>query len=149
MYIFGQHDNHALYLALTIYLSLHDSSIYSVYFSKDLKACNCTVSNSSLIGGSGGAGWEGTALLHHGSAVKVGCLQFVFSIVDQAPDIQYGRGSGKETSQKSSSQSNTNCSSSISSRQSSMPLISSSQFLHSQSGNSLQLKTQFKFSQMS
>ena len=44
---------------------------------------NCKVSSSSLIGGSG-AGWEGTALLHHGSYIKVGCLQFVFSIVDQA-----------------------------------------------------------------
>ncbi|GFO43226.1 PHD finger protein 12 [Plakobranchus ocellatus] len=49
------------------------------------KPCNCKVSSSSLIGGSG-AGWEGTALLHHGSYVKVGCLQFVFSIVDHAPE---------------------------------------------------------------
>ncbi|XP_048745110.2 PHD finger protein 12-like [Ostrea edulis] len=47
------------------------------------KPCNCKASSSSLIGGSG-AGWEGTALLHHGSYVKVGCLQFVFSIVDHA-----------------------------------------------------------------
>ncbi|XP_067649895.1 PHD finger protein 12-like [Haliotis asinina] len=47
------------------------------------RPCNCRVSSSSLIGGSG-AGWEGTALLHHGSYIKVGCLQFVFSIVDQA-----------------------------------------------------------------
>lgn len=45
--------------------------------------CNCRGSSSSLIGGSG-AGWEGTALLHHGSYIKVGCIQFVFSIVDHA-----------------------------------------------------------------
>ncbi|XP_045172555.2 PHD finger protein 12-like [Mercenaria mercenaria] len=45
--------------------------------------CNCKGSSSSLIGGSG-AGWEGTAILHHGSYIKVGCIQFVFSIVDHA-----------------------------------------------------------------
>ncbi|ELT92679.1 hypothetical protein CAPTEDRAFT_228495 [Capitella teleta] len=42
--------------------------------------CNCKTSSSSLIGGSG-AGWEGTAVLHHSSTLKLGCLQFVFSIV--------------------------------------------------------------------
>lgn len=36
-----------------------------------------------MIGGSG-AGWEGTALLNHGSYIKFGCLQFVFSITDFA-----------------------------------------------------------------
>ncbi|XP_048853863.1 PHD finger protein 12-like isoform X2 [Brienomyrus brachyistius] len=41
--------------------------------------CGCRASSSSLIGGSG-AGWEGTALLHHGSSVKLGCLQFVFTV---------------------------------------------------------------------
>ncbi|XP_052238468.1 PHD finger protein 12-like isoform X2 [Dreissena polymorpha] len=45
--------------------------------------CNCKGSSSSMIGGSG-AGWEGTAILHHGSYIKLGCLQFVFSIVDHA-----------------------------------------------------------------
>nr|XP_006641114.1 PREDICTED: PHD finger protein 12 isoform X1 [Lepisosteus oculatus] len=45
--------------------------------------CNCKASSSSLIGG-GGAGWEGTALLHHGSYIKLGCLQFVFSITEFA-----------------------------------------------------------------
>lgn len=45
------------------------------------KPCNCKTSSSSLIGGSG-AGWEGTALLHHGSYIKCGCLQFVFSITE-------------------------------------------------------------------
>lgn len=47
------------------------------------RGCSCKASSSSLIGGSG-AGWEGTAILHHGSYIKLGCLQFVFSIVDQA-----------------------------------------------------------------
>ncbi|CAB1348055.1 unnamed protein product [Coregonus sp. 'balchen'] len=46
-------------------------------------SCNCKASSSSLIGGSG-AGWEGTALLHHGSYIKLGCMQFVFSIVEFA-----------------------------------------------------------------
>uniref|UniRef100_A0AAV2J6M2 PHD finger protein 12 n=1 Tax=Knipowitschia caucasica TaxID=637954 RepID=A0AAV2J6M2_KNICA len=45
--------------------------------------CGCKSSSSSLIGG-GGAGWEGTALLHHGSCVKLGCLQFVFSVTEFA-----------------------------------------------------------------
>uniref|UniRef100_A0A6Q2Y541 PHD finger protein 12 n=1 Tax=Esox lucius TaxID=8010 RepID=A0A6Q2Y541_ESOLU len=46
-------------------------------------SCNCKASSSSLIGGSG-AGWEGTALLHHGSYIKLGCMQFVFSIAEFA-----------------------------------------------------------------
>ena len=45
--------------------------------------CSCRASGSSLIGGSG-AGWEGTAVLHHGSFIKFGCLHFVFSIVESA-----------------------------------------------------------------
>nr|XP_033777581.1 PHD finger protein 12 isoform X2 [Geotrypetes seraphini] len=47
------------------------------------RPCSCKASSSSLIGGSG-AGWEGTALLHHGSYIKLGCLQFVFSISEFA-----------------------------------------------------------------
>ena len=47
------------------------------------RPCNCSASSSTLIGGSG-AGWEGTATLHHGSYIKMGCLQFVFSIVNQS-----------------------------------------------------------------
>ncbi|XP_038062063.1 PHD finger protein 12-like [Patiria miniata] len=47
------------------------------------RPCSCKVSSSTLIGGSG-AGWEGTAILHHGSYVKMGCLQFVFSLTDHA-----------------------------------------------------------------
>uniref|UniRef100_A0A8C7WWM9 PHD finger protein 12 n=1 Tax=Oryzias sinensis TaxID=183150 RepID=A0A8C7WWM9_9TELE len=48
--------------------------------------CGCKSSSSSLIGGSG-AGWEGTALLHHGSYIKLGCLQFVFSIAEFASKL--------------------------------------------------------------
>ncbi|NP_001080210.1 PHD finger protein 12 S homeolog [Xenopus laevis] len=47
------------------------------------QSCNCKASSSSLIGGSG-AGWEGTALLHHGSYIKLGCIQFLFSITEFA-----------------------------------------------------------------
>ncbi|KAJ8276609.1 hypothetical protein COCON_G00083610 [Conger conger] len=47
------------------------------------RPCGCKASSSSLVGGSG-AGWEGTALLHHGSYIKLGCLQFVFSITEFA-----------------------------------------------------------------
>ncbi|OCT94026.1 hypothetical protein XELAEV_18011689mg [Xenopus laevis] len=47
------------------------------------ESCNCKASSSSLIGGSG-AGWEGTALLHHGSYIKLGCIQFLFSVTEFA-----------------------------------------------------------------
>lgn len=65
---------------------------------KIVKACNCTTSSSNLIGGSG-AGWEGTALLHHGSYIKLGCAQFVFSITSQATKLP---SSGKASSSCSS-----------------------------------------------
>ncbi|KAM9320324.1 LOW QUALITY PROTEIN: PHD finger protein 12 [Gastrophryne carolinensis] len=51
--------------------------------SSHAQPCNCKASSSSLIGGSG-AGWEGTALLHHGSYIKLGCIQFLFSITEFA-----------------------------------------------------------------
>ncbi|KAM4702390.1 PHD finger protein 12 [Discoglossus pictus] len=51
--------------------------------------CNCKASSSSLIGGSG-AGWEGTALLHHGSYIKLGCIQFLFSITEFATRLPKG-----------------------------------------------------------
>ncbi|XP_065282734.1 PHD finger protein 12 isoform X3 [Dermacentor albipictus] len=38
------------------------------------RTCSCRVNPI------GAAGWEGTALLHHGSLIKLGCLQFVFSV---------------------------------------------------------------------
>uniref|UniRef100_A0A1A7W9T5 PHD finger protein 12 n=1 Tax=Iconisemion striatum TaxID=60296 RepID=A0A1A7W9T5_9TELE len=49
------------------------------------RSCSCKASSSRLIGGSG-AGWEGTSLLHHGSYIKLGCLQFVFSITEFASE---------------------------------------------------------------
>jgi PHD finger protein 12 len=42
------------------------------------KECNCKVKYTPLL--SNGGGWEGSAVLHHGSHIKMGCLQFVFSI---------------------------------------------------------------------
>uniref|UniRef100_A0ABM5ENQ0 PHD finger protein 12 isoform X1 n=1 Tax=Pogona vitticeps TaxID=103695 RepID=A0ABM5ENQ0_9SAUR len=56
------------------------------------RPCNCKASSSSLIGGSG-AGWEGTALLHHGSYIKLGCLQFVFSVTEFATKPPKGEAS--------------------------------------------------------
>lgn len=54
-----------------------------------LTRCNCKRGklkpgphNKSPNFGSGG--WEGGAVLHHGSHLRFGCLQFVFSIVDEA-----------------------------------------------------------------
>eukprot|EP00731_Ephydatia_muelleri_P023083 Em0015g666a len=44
-----------------------------------LSPCLCQHSASLLVG-STGRGWEGTALLHHGSRVQFGCLQFVVSM---------------------------------------------------------------------
>ena len=50
--------------------------------------CDCRTSSCSMVGGAGwggtGAGWEGTALLHHGSLIKMGCMQFLFSITEFA-----------------------------------------------------------------
>lgn len=43
------------------------------------KECQCSASASAIITGNG-AGWEGAALLRHGSHIKIGCLEFVFSI---------------------------------------------------------------------
>ncbi|GAA6225104.1 PHD finger protein 12 [Lates japonicus] len=63
--------------------------------------CTCKASSSSLIGGSG-AGGEGTALLHHGSYIKLGCLQFVFSITEFA---------GKQPKEEPTATSATSCAS--------------------------------------
>ncbi len=45
----------------------------------EYKACYCKRSASSLIG-SGGKGWEGGAVVTHGSKLRFGCIQFVLSI---------------------------------------------------------------------
>ncbi|AWO98455.1 putative PHD finger protein 12 [Scophthalmus maximus] len=76
--------------------------------------CTCKASSSSLIGGSG-AGWEGTALLHHGSYIKLGCLQFVFSITEFAskqpkeePTVTSATGCAGTSSSNSAAGANTN-----------------------------------------
>ncbi|XP_049581006.1 PHD finger protein 12 isoform X2 [Syngnathus scovelli] len=76
--------------------------------------CSCKASSSSLIGGSG-AGWEGTAMLHHGSYIKLGCLQFVFSITEF---------SSKQPKEEDSATPTTNCTSSSSSSSSSSSTFS-------------------------
>nr|XP_054749312.1 PHD finger protein 12-like [Lytechinus pictus] len=43
--------------------------------------CACR-GGSSVLQGDSKAGWEGSALLHHGSFIKIGCLSFVFSITE-------------------------------------------------------------------
>lgn len=45
-------------------------------------SCLCKRSASSLIGGSG-KGWEGSALVSHGSKLRFGCIQLVLSISDR------------------------------------------------------------------
>ena len=41
--------------------------------------CYCPPLNQDIEDG-GGSGCEGSALLHHGSLIKFGCLEFVFSV---------------------------------------------------------------------
>ncbi|XP_037313950.2 PHD finger protein 12 isoform X2 [Pungitius pungitius] len=81
-------------------------------------SCNCKASSSSLIGGSG-AGWEGTALLHHGSYIKLGCLQFVFSITEfaskQPKEEQTTAPTVSTTTTSNSSSSSSSSSSSVAS----------------------------------
>ena len=48
--------------------------------------CGCRASGSAVIGGSG-AGWEGSAPLSHGSLLKFGCIQFVFSITSYGQEV--------------------------------------------------------------
>ncbi|RWS29938.1 hypothetical protein B4U80_06651 [Leptotrombidium deliense] len=65
---------------VSVQVQSHISTVTSKE-SLNWKPCGCKVSCSTLIGGSG-AGWEGPAVLHHGSHIKLGCLQFVFSITN-------------------------------------------------------------------
>lgn len=46
----------------------------------DRMECSCMGKNFEEIKG----GWEGTAVLNHGSLLRFGCISFVFSIVDCA-----------------------------------------------------------------
>lgn len=47
-------------------------------------ACNCQSSASLVLCASNGGGWEGAAVLNHGSYVRMGCLQFTFGISSYA-----------------------------------------------------------------
>lgn len=49
---------------------------------KTNQPCLCKKSASSLIGTSG-KGWEGAALVSHGSRLRFGCIQLVLSITDK------------------------------------------------------------------
>lgn len=43
--------------------------------------CSCTSKTTQPINSQiRNAGWEGPAILHHGSHIKIGCFQFIFSI---------------------------------------------------------------------
>lgn len=44
--------------------------------------CSCSNNNNNMEELKGG--WEGPAILHHGSLLRFGCVSFVFSIVDCA-----------------------------------------------------------------
>ena len=52
---------------------------------KEWRPCNCSDSiqrTMSLLNDEMRGGCENSALLHHGSYVRFGCLQFVFTVVD-------------------------------------------------------------------
>lgn len=57
----------------------HGVSLNNVTTEEQTKPCLCKRSASSLVGGNG-KGWEGTAILFHGSRLRFGCVQFVLSI---------------------------------------------------------------------
>jgi hypothetical protein len=46
-------------------------------------ACNCKTRNPMVKGG-----WEGSAILQHGSLLKFGCIAFVFSVADYDSGIE-------------------------------------------------------------
>lgn len=66
---------------VSVQVQAHNSATMNSKSGQPWKPCACKSSCSTLIGGNG-AGWEGTALLHHGSYIKIGCIQFVFSITN-------------------------------------------------------------------
>ena len=57
----------------------HPSSISLLCPDPPLNPCVCRHSASCLVG-TNRKGWEGTATLYHGSRLRFGCLQFVFSV---------------------------------------------------------------------
>lgn len=54
--------------------------------SSSKSCCSCKYSPSAIIG-STGCGWEGSATINHGSHIKFGCLQFLFSITDHGKKV--------------------------------------------------------------
>ena len=66
---------------ITVQVQAHNLTTMNSRSGQTWKPCGCKSSCSTLIGGNG-AGWEGTAILHHGSIIKIGCHQFVFSITN-------------------------------------------------------------------
>jgi len=57
---------------------------YRVCVFQLVRPCRCKADCISLVR-ENSAGWEGSAILNHSSYIKIGCMEFVFSIVDQAP----------------------------------------------------------------
>lgn len=47
---------------------------------RPVKSCYCETSIAKMI--RDGKGCENSAILHHGSYIRMGCLQFVFSLAD-------------------------------------------------------------------
>lgn len=48
--------------------------------SLDKMECSCTFNNNETLS----SGWEGSAIINHGSLLRFGCICFVFSYVDCA-----------------------------------------------------------------
>ena len=44
--------------------------------------CKCSTNNSNFREVRNEEGWEGSAIIDHGSTVTFGCLEFIFSTVD-------------------------------------------------------------------
>lgn len=64
--------------------SSEDKGTVKAHAYKLLRPCRCKSDCISLVR-ENSAGWEGSAILNHSSYIKIGCMEFVFSIVDQAP----------------------------------------------------------------
>ncbi len=56
------------------------STYFAVGFVRQASRCGCRTDVSSLSSTGKSGGWEGTALLTHGSHIKFGCMQFILCI---------------------------------------------------------------------
>lgn len=56
------------------------------YFAVQEK-CRCQINNADLPDGMDSS-WETAAALHHGSHVRFGCVEFVFSIINYTTDLK-------------------------------------------------------------